>query len=154
VAAFSSYVGVGGAYTARGLERGVFGQAPGIRLTDVSDGTAQTLMLGERPPPDSLQAGRWYSGLYILEPFGGPDVILCADQIKNSPFELECTAAPAAFGPGRTDNPCDRYHFWSFHRGGANFLFADGSARFLSYAAAPILARLATYAGGEVVEVP
>jgi prepilin-type processing-associated H-X9-DG protein len=111
-------------------------------------------MVGERPPPDSLQAGRWYSGLYVLEPFGGLDTILCANQIKISPFDLECAAAGTAFGPGRADNPCDRYHFWSFHTGGANFLFVDGSARLMPYTAASILPRLATYAGGEAVTVP
>ena len=37
------------------------------------------------------------------------------------------------FGPGRIDNPCDRYHFWSLHPGGGNWLFADTLARYLSY---------------------
>jgi prepilin-type processing-associated H-X9-DG protein len=45
-------------------------------------------------------------------------------------------------------------HFWSPHAGGANFLFADGSARFLSYSAAPLLPALATRNGGEAVTVP
>jgi prepilin-type processing-associated H-X9-DG protein len=42
-------------------------------------------------------------------------------------------------------------HFWSLHSGGANFLFADGSVRFLSYAAEPILIALGTKSGHEVV---
>ena len=31
------------------------------------------------------------------------------------------------YGPGRSQNPCDFNHFWSFHLNGANFVFGDGS---------------------------
>jgi prepilin-type processing-associated H-X9-DG protein len=146
--AFSSYVGVGGSYTLKGLEPGMFAKSPGIRFTDVSDGTSQTIMLAERPPPDSLQAGRWYTPS-TDEPFAGPDGIVCVNQVR-SPFDFECAQAGTKFGPGRTDNPCDRYHFWSQHNGGANFAFADGSVRFLGYTIAPqVMTALATYSGGE-----
>jgi len=46
------------------------------------------------------------------------------------------------------------FHFWSPHIGGAFFLFADGSAHFLPYAAASILPALASRAGGEAVTLP
>jgi prepilin-type N-terminal cleavage/methylation domain-containing protein/prepilin-type processing-associated H-X9-DG protein len=158
VTAFSSYVGVGGSYTNRpGLpEGGMFSRDPGVRLSDVADGTAQTLMLGERAPPDSLQAGRWYSGVYILEPFGGPDGTMCVNQIQSSPFDFECpNHGLAVFGPGRTDNPCDRFHFWSLHPGGSNFAFADGSVRFLRYDIdRSVLTALGTHSGGEIVTIP
>ena len=48
---------------------------------------------------------------------------------------------------------CSRFHFWSLHSGGANIAFADGSVRFLSYSADPIMPALATRAGGEVVSL-
>ena len=51
-------------------------------------------------------------------------------------------------------DPCDSLHFWSPHPGGANFAFADGSVRFLSYSADTILPALATRAGGETVVLP
>jgi prepilin-type processing-associated H-X9-DG protein len=41
------------------------------------------------------------------------------------------------------------FHFWSLHDGGAHFLFADGSVRFLAYAVAPLMPALASRAGGE-----
>jgi prepilin-type N-terminal cleavage/methylation domain-containing protein len=47
-------------------------------------------------------------------------------------------------------NFCDFYHFWSNHPGGAYFVFADASVRFIPYSAAPLLPALATRAGGEV----
>jgi prepilin-type processing-associated H-X9-DG protein len=37
---------------------------------------------------------------------------------------------------------------------GANFVFADGSTRFLRYSAKPVMIPLATRAGGEAVELP
>ena len=51
----------------------------------------------------------------------------------------------------RLNNLCDAFHFWSLHSGGANFLFADGSVRFMPDAANEITPALATRAGGEAV---
>lgn len=151
---FTSYIGVGGAYVeiAKKLTplSGAFGGSPGARFADFADGLSNTLLVGERPPPDSLQAGRWYSGHIVLEPFGGPDSILPVNKFVSSPFDLACANARPRFFFGKTSNPCDRFHFWSLHPGGANFVFADGSARFLPYSAESVLAALATRAGGEV----
>lgn len=130
---------------------GILGQFPGTRLVDVRDGTSQTLMVGERPPPNSLQAGRWY----VREGrgrFPGPDAI----TLLPAPLFLgdECDTRQVAFGPGRLDNQCDRYHLWSLHPGGANFAFADGSVRFLAYSANAVMSALATREGGEHVSAP
>jgi prepilin-type processing-associated H-X9-DG protein len=58
------------------------------------------------------------------------------------------------FAPGSFSNPCDMFHFWSPHAGGAHFLFADGSVHFLNYSAAPLLPALASRAGGEPASPP
>ncbi len=150
-AAYSSYVGIAGVTTSTG----VLGPYPGIRFADVTDGTSQTVMVGERPPPDSLLAGRWYTASDDgpTGTYRGPE---------NSLFILSPAflADPLCIGPiysyryGRLDNPCDRYHLWSLHSGGANFAFADGSVRFLAYSADSVLPALATRAGGEVATLP
>nr|WP_029600926.1 DUF1559 domain-containing protein [Gemmata obscuriglobus] len=148
--ACTSYMGVSG----KQANDGVMGQYPGVRLTDISDGASQTVAVGERPPPDTFQAGGWYARL--APPNGywgtlyGPDEDM---PIINYPPPGERCGGPFVFGPGRTENPCDRYHYWSLHAGGANFLFADGSVHFFRHAARDILPSLATRSGGEVVNV-
>jgi prepilin-type processing-associated H-X9-DG protein len=61
---------------------------------------------------------------------------------------------PYPFAADRIANRCSIFHFWSLHTGGGHFAFADGSVRFLTYDANPLLPALATRAGGEVAEVP
>lgn len=63
----------------------------------------------------------------------------------------DCPSGTYPYSPGRVNNNCDLFHFWSLHPGGANFAFADGSVRFLSYSAASVVPALATRAGGETV---
>src|SRR5947209_2520899 len=132
-AGFASYIGIAGSEPP-GLEygfEGVLGLFPGCRLADITDGASQTIMVSERPPPDSLQAGWWYP---IYGGYGqglrGPNNGLTLGYIAMADDPCQITRV---FGPGRTDNPCDRYRVWSLHPGGANFLFADGSARFMTY---------------------
>jgi prepilin-type processing-associated H-X9-DG protein len=149
-AAYSSYVGIAGSHKANGM----LGSYPGVSFMSVTDGLSQTVMLGERPPPDSLLAGRWYTASQdirwgILGPeFSMP--VLCPAMVSD----FQCVGPIYSFSYGRLDNSCDRYHLWSLHQGGANFGFADGSVRFLRYDVADILPSLATRAGGEVVVIP
>lgn len=161
VLALTSFIGVGGTLDPDSVSPdavGVMTAAPGVlrfsngtRVEEITDGTSHTIMVAERPPPNSFQAGQWYQSAWILERFGGPDGIMfyIGPVIAGDPCSIG-----GAYGPGRLDNPCDRLHFWSLHRSGSNFLFADGSVRFLAYSARPIIPALITRAGGEVVELP
>jgi prepilin-type N-terminal cleavage/methylation domain-containing protein/prepilin-type processing-associated H-X9-DG protein len=142
----TSYVGVSGT-DLRGRDGTLYADSR-TRLTDVLDGTSHTLLVGERPPSDDLAYGWWYAGPG-QELTGSADVVLGAAE--RNVVRPDCPPGPFAFGPGRFKGPCDLFHFWSPHPGGANFLAADGSVRFLSYTAAATLPALATRAGGEPV---
>src|SRR5687768_17729488 len=129
----------------------------GIRLSDVTDGASNTLLIGERPPWGRYLSGAWYVGV-IPDPAleGDPNWAgggIGSMDVVNSGAGLGCRG-PVRYGPGRLTNRCDTLHFWSLHPGGANFAFCDGSVRFLPYSAEPIMVALATRAGGEVVTLP
>lgn len=149
-AAYSSYQGVAGGTKADGAMRA----NNGVRLAEISDGTSQTLLVGERPPPGRYLAGSWYTSIAPDPSLGhGPDEYGSYLGVYY-PGSFGGCQGPFRFGPGRLNNPCDSHHFWSLHSGGANFLFADGSVRFLAYSAEPIMVSLATRAGGEPVAIP
>jgi prepilin-type processing-associated H-X9-DG protein len=139
--AYSSYTGVrGGAGKV-----GVLGNPLPCRIADITDGASNTLMVGERPPPDTFETGNWYVRFQSI------DDALYVDQLPSPTDRCE---GPYHFGPGRTDNRCDQFHFWSLHPGGSNFVMADGSARFFRYSAVQIMPALGSRAGGELVELP
>ena len=63
-----------------------------------------------------------------------------------------CPDGPYGYGPGKVENPCDQFHFWSLHAGGSNFVSADGSVQFLKESTdLTTLERLAAMADGQVV---
>ena len=152
-AAFTAYLGVSGSNQFR--KDGILYLNSQISLADVADGSSNTLMVGERPPSADLWLGWWYAG-YGQSQDGSDDMVLSVrERCLNSFSGPGCAVGPYTFGPGRTDNQCDAFHFWSLHLGGgANFLHADGSVHFLPYSAAPIMPALASRAGGETVSLP
>ncbi|HEY7426953.1 MAG TPA: DUF1559 domain-containing protein [Gemmataceae bacterium] len=150
--AFTSYLGVAGTRTFK--RDGVLYTNSTVSLTDITDGTSTTLLAGERPPSKDLWYGWWYAG-HGVNGTGMGDMVLGVREVSpSSDIYVPDCGGPAHFTPGRIDNMCDAFHYWSLHPGGANFLFADGSVRFLAYTADPLLPALATRAGGEAVEAP
>jgi prepilin-type N-terminal cleavage/methylation domain-containing protein/prepilin-type processing-associated H-X9-DG protein len=125
--AHTSYLGSLDAGSSR---RGMFGEYHQVRLAEVTDGTSRTLFVGERGivEADGLSYGWWV---------WGPETVLNASN---------------GFREGDGENPQSAKHWWSYHPGGAEFLFVDGSVRFLSYSIDPqLFASLGTKNGGEVV---
>jgi prepilin-type processing-associated H-X9-DG protein len=150
--ALTSYLGVSGKDLTT-LD-GILFRDSNIRLGDITDGTSNTLLAGERPPSTDFQFGWWYAG--AGQRFTGSTEMLLGVFEQNVQRVTAGSCAPGSypFAPGDVNNQCDMFHFWSLHPGGAHFLFADGSVRFLSYSAAPIMPALASRAGGETVELP
>jgi prepilin-type N-terminal cleavage/methylation domain-containing protein/prepilin-type processing-associated H-X9-DG protein len=114
------------------------------RLRDITDGPSQTLLATEcagRPtlwragqpvPGIYAQGGPWVSGTLTFGQGSTPD-----GTTKPGPCAINCTN--------------DR-EVYSFHPGGANAVFSDGSVRFLSASIdIRVFAGLVTRAGGEVM---
>jgi prepilin-type N-terminal cleavage/methylation domain-containing protein/prepilin-type processing-associated H-X9-DG protein len=112
------------------------------KICEITDGTSNTVMVGERPPDASTGWGWWMWGIF--------DSALGVVSNCDIGGTTNCTL-PQTYGPGKLTQECDVLHYWSLHPGGSNWIFADGSVRPLAYSVAPLLPALATRAGGENV---
>jgi prepilin-type processing-associated H-X9-DG protein len=106
-------------------------------LTDITDGTSNTFMIGEDVPSKN----RWCSWPYANNAVG------------------TCAIAPNARRPGGGEyDPGDWQNVYSFrsrHSGGLQFAYADGSVHFVSNSIdLSVYRAMATIRGGEVVSAP
>jgi len=140
-----------------------------VNFASISDGSSNTLMIGERPPSIDLFYGWWFAGAGF-DGSGVGDVSMgaretvYADNIQTTVTaggpSTTCPHKYVGFQAGSINDPCDQIHFWSWHPGGANWTFGDGSARFITYnidsnapalTPASTLLQLVTRNGGEVI---
>lgn len=148
----SSYQGVSGT-NGRAADGVLFANSR-VRLTDIADGTSNTLMVGDRPPSSELRYGWWYAGAG-QDNAGSLDSHTGVREVnRRGAAYLGCPAGPYRFEASAEKDPCGVFRYWSRHGGGTYFALADGSVRFLSYSADGVLPALATRAGGEVASVP
>lgn len=141
-----------------------------VNIASIIDGTSNTVIIGERPPSVDLIYGWWFAGAGF-DGSGVGDVTLgareyvYADNVLDTSGSTTCPYTKLGFQPGSIKDSCDQLHFWSWHPGGANWLFADGSVRFMAYTIdstpdpnTPLLPtttlmKLVTRNGGEVVSL-
>jgi prepilin-type N-terminal cleavage/methylation domain-containing protein/prepilin-type processing-associated H-X9-DG protein len=162
--AFTGYLGVNG-QNLRTYD-GILYWNSKVKMMDIPDGTSNTFLVGERPPNYNMWFGWWYAGAGQWDySFGGvrnsgsADVTLGGAEINirsNGIAALNnCPIGPYEYKDATILDPCATFHFWSLHSGGANFLFGDGSCRFLTYTSGkPLMAALSTRAGGEPISPP
>ena len=134
----------GGPRDPRGNYEGVFPVNAARRLAEITDGATQTILMaecagrpqlwqGRRPVPDT-----WLTG----GPWASRNLLWCRGAAHDG---------SAFFGSCAINCTNDR-EVYSFHSGGANAAFADGSVRFLAADIdIRVFAALVTRAGGEVV---
>jgi prepilin-type processing-associated H-X9-DG protein/prepilin-type N-terminal cleavage/methylation domain-containing protein len=124
--ASANYIGVFGV-SEPGVEgEGIFYRGSSTRIADITDGTSQTMIVGER-------SFRWcqatwvgsVTGASMVPPPGSPAL---AGEWNGSGFVLGHTFEGSG-GPGSPGTEANG--FSSQHSAGANFLFADGHVQFL-----------------------
>jgi prepilin-type processing-associated H-X9-DG protein len=154
--AFTAYLGNAGIQGDFGGEQdGVLDLKNGYiedphRFADITDGSSNTIFVGERPPSLDLYYGWWFAGAGF-DGSGLGDVLMGAREV-NYANALGCPPTKVGFQQGSLRDPCDQVHWWSLHTGGGNFLICDGSVRFYDYGMNKILPQLCTKDGGEVVD--
>jgi prepilin-type N-terminal cleavage/methylation domain-containing protein/prepilin-type processing-associated H-X9-DG protein len=119
-----------------------------VSLASISDGTSNTLMVGEVIPSRDASSNLWT----IFGVLAGTTVPL---GWNSNTFPA---SDPACFGQGGVNTPvgcrfsCAACGFVSMHPGGANFVFADGSVKFLKNSISLVTyCALGSRNGGEVV---
>ena len=116
------------------------------RMASITDGTSNTLMVGERATSTTTNRGTFWAdsfNLYSLSSAGVESASLLPDY--NA-----CVAAVPSLG--ETDPFACKYGWGAFHDGVINFVCCDGHVVAISVNVnMPIFQALATVSGGEIV---
>jgi prepilin-type N-terminal cleavage/methylation domain-containing protein/prepilin-type processing-associated H-X9-DG protein len=133
----------------------LYNQTP-YRITDIPDGTSNTLLIGERYHGDPIYdsdpyvSDKLYFWAWARYSSNSGDVLFGTGVAIN--WKLPANFATLPNDQKNLMIAQRRSNAGSGHTGGANFCFADGSVRFLSETISPVTYQaLGTRAGGEVI---
>jgi prepilin-type processing-associated H-X9-DG protein/prepilin-type N-terminal cleavage/methylation domain-containing protein len=128
---------------------GLFFRNSTVHIREITDGTSQTIAVGERA--ELLGEATWVgsvTGAYLAEDPNDNDGIGVFEQEEGSTMVL----GQSGEGKSPGDPTGEPDMFYSMHPNGVNFVFADGHVTFLTAQTDPQLFEdLSTRAGGEVV---
>jgi len=146
--------GTGEIGEAPGAGDGMFYRNSRLSFANLIDGSSQTLMVGERSHNLSYVTwtGRSIGGyLFKTSLFEGGTDQFAADPEES--FTMILGPVGTENGPRTPNHPMAHVEdYWSYHPGGVNFLFGDGSVRFLkNQINKNVYQALATRAGGEII---
>jgi len=110
----TNYLGVSG--TSRTAHNGALYNRSRIKMRDFTDGTSNSIAVGERGIPADLT-------------FGWP---FCSFGTDGAGNEDNLLSTAVGISPGDPSTSSHNNHFWSLHVGGAHFLMGDGAVRFIS----------------------
>jgi prepilin-type N-terminal cleavage/methylation domain-containing protein/prepilin-type processing-associated H-X9-DG protein len=132
---------------------------PAIRMTAITDGTSNTMVIAECSKPKGFNVNRQ---VYMSEvdglPVDGVIEPVSAGGGAWGDFDTysglaggQCNTSGHRLGPCMI-NQTSNNEIYAWHTGGANVLFADGSVHFLTPGiSANVIIALVTYSGGEVI---
>ncbi len=150
----NSYLGNGGTrswYVSSMTNDGVLYLNSRVTMNGIGDGTSNTFLAGERYHKDPV-----YTDIDKLGGWAWANYNAAQDHIGSTPVPVNYTIPVGTTLSNASKDPriCA---FGSGHPNGANFVFCDGSVRFLTATSAgdlPTYQALSTRNGGEVVPSP